>query len=257
MQIITVTSLSGGMGKTTTSIMLAKKLARLGYRTLAIDADPQSSLTFFLGHQIAPDEPTLLEMLTGVVAPKHAIYQSPHENLYLIPADGHLAKSQEFLANSGMGAAVLRQMLKEVEIFDYCVIDSPPQKTQLAMTAIGAAHWLLIPIEATTKGVNSLLRTLELEQQLRKLGAFGGEILGVIPFRDKWFGRNQSTDSRDALGSIGDIAPDVFVFPSILESQQYKTALRNGTTPEDAGFGDLELAFDAVIGKCLKTSLSN
>ena len=156
-----------------------------------------------------------------------------------------------------MGAAVLKQMLDEVAIFDYCVIDSPPQKTQLAMTAVGAADWLLIPIEATTKGVNSLIRTIELEQSLRKLGAFKGEILGVIPFRDRWFGRSQSTDSRDAIQMIEQISPDLFVFPSVLESEQYKKALRQGVTPEDAGFGDLELSFDAVIGKCLKISLSS
>lgn len=257
MQIITVTSLSGGMGKTTSSILLAKKLARMGCKVLAVDCDPQSSLTFFLGHQIEANDPTLLEMLMGSIEPKASIYPTSHRNLYLIPADGHLAKAQEYLASSGMGAAVLKQLLQEIAIFDYCVIDSPPQKTQLAMTAVGAADWLLIPIEATTKGVNSLLRTLELEQGLRKLGAFKGQILGVVPFRDRWFGRSQSTDSRDAIQMIGEISPDLFIFPSVLESEQYKKALRQGITPEEAGFKDLEICFDAVIEKCLMTSLNS
>jgi chromosome partitioning protein len=238
------------MGKTTSAILLAKKLARSRYKVLAIDCDPQSSLTFFLGHQVGADDPTLFEVLTGAIAPKSAIYPLSHENLYLIPADGHLAKAQEHLASSGMGAAVLKQLLQEVAIFDFCIIDSPPQKTQLAMTAIGTANWLLVPVEATTKGVNSLLRTLELEQQLRRLGAFRGEILGVVPFRDRWFGRSQSTDSRDAIQTIGEIAPDLRVFPSVLESEQYKKALRRGETLEDAGFKDLEFSFDEVV-KCL------
>lgn len=257
MQTITITSLSGGMGKTTSSILLAKKLAQLGHKTLAVDCDPQSSLTFFLGHSIENNDPTLLEILMGVVEPKAGIYPTSHENLYLIPADGHLAKAQEYLASSGMGAAVLKQLLQEVAIFDFCVIDSPPQKTQLAMTAIGAADHLIVPIESTTKGVNSLLRTLELEQSLRKLGAFRGNILGVIPFRDRWFGRNQSTDSRDAIQMIGEISPDCQIFPSILESEQFKKALRRGVTLADAGFKDLEHTFDVIIEKCLTTSLSN
>jgi chromosome partitioning protein len=245
------------MGKTTSSILLAKKLAQMGNKTLAIDCDPQSSLTFFLGHAIENNDPTLLEILMGIVEPKAAIYPTSDNNLYLIPADGHLAKAQEHLASSGMGAAVLKQLLQEVAIFDFCVIDSPPQKTQLAMTAVGAADHLLVPIESTTKGVNSLLRTLELEQSLRKLGAFQGDILGVIPFRDRWFGRSQSTDSRDAIQMIGEIFPDIQVFPSILESEQFKKALRKGVTLADAGFKDLEYSFDVIIEKCLTISSSN
>ncbi len=35
-------------------------------------------------------------------------------------------------------------------------------------------------------------RTLELANNLATLGAFTGKILGIVPFRDKWFGRSQS-----------------------------------------------------------------
>ncbi len=89
-------------------------------------------------------------------------------------------------------------------------------------------NWLLIPVEASTKNVNSLIRTLEIQQELHDIGAFNGEILGIIPFRDRWFGRQQSTDSRDAIAVMQEIAEGITVFPSILESQQYKKAVREG-----------------------------
>jgi chromosome partitioning protein len=249
MQTITVTSLSGGQGKTTVTFLLGRMLA-LTKKVLVGDADPQSNLTFYMGHEVETQSPTFLELLTGEVEPQHSIYPSNFENLFVIPSDGVLSKAQEYLANSGMGAAVLRQRLTKVaKLFDYCIIDSPPQRSQICMTSIGAANWLLIPVEASTKGVNSLIRTLEIQQELQSIGAFNGGILGIIPFRDRWFGRQQSTDSRDAIAVMQDIAEGITVFPSILESQQYKKAVREGKLLSEIGFPDLEFSLLQVIKK--------
>lgn len=247
MQVITVTSLSGGQGKTTVTLLLSRLLARTK-KVLIGDADPQSNLTFYVGHQVEAQSPTFLELLTGEVDPQHSVYSTKYDNLYIIPSDGAFTKAQDYLANSGMGAAVLRQRLKKIpELFDYCIIDSPPQKSQICMTAMGAANYLLIPIEASTKGVNSLLRTLEMQQQLEEVGAFNGKVLGIIPFRDRWFGRSQSTDSRESIEAMREIATDITIFPSILESEQYKKAVRMGIMLSDAGFPELEYPLLKVI----------
>src|SRR5215211_1696537 len=51
LQVITVMNFKGGSGKTTTSAHLAQYLALHGYRVLAIDLDPQASLSALFGHQ--------------------------------------------------------------------------------------------------------------------------------------------------------------------------------------------------------------
>ena len=56
--------LAGGQGKSTVALMLGRYLGRLGIPVLFVDCDPQSSLTSFLGVQVQPDTPTLLEVLT-------------------------------------------------------------------------------------------------------------------------------------------------------------------------------------------------
>ncbi len=51
LQVITVVNFKGGSGKTTTATHLAQHLALRGYRVLAIDLDPQASLSAMHGYQ--------------------------------------------------------------------------------------------------------------------------------------------------------------------------------------------------------------
>ncbi|MBX8828587.1 AAA family ATPase, partial [Ochrobactrum sp. SFR4] len=45
LKVISVVNFKGGSGKTTTAAHLAQHLSLTGHRTLAIDLDPQASLT--------------------------------------------------------------------------------------------------------------------------------------------------------------------------------------------------------------------
>jgi chromosome partitioning protein len=256
MKTIVIASLSGGQGKTTTAFFLGKLLSQLA-KVLFVDADPQSNLTFFLGHEVEANAPTLLELIKALVEPADAVYSLSNPNQFLIPADDGLSNAQEYLASSGMGAVVLRTRLKKLaQYFDYCVVDSPPARTQISIATVGAADYLLIPAEASTKGVNSFIRTLELVQSLENLGAFTGSILGFIPFRDKWFGRSQSKDSASAIAAMREVAPQLEIFPSILESERYKQALNQGMLLNELGYQELENPFKAVIEALEIKSLS-
>ena len=53
LQCISVVNFKGGSAKTTTAANLTQFLALSGYRTLAIDLDPQASLTTLFG--VAPE----------------------------------------------------------------------------------------------------------------------------------------------------------------------------------------------------------
>ncbi|MGD1929266.1 MAG: ParA family protein [Leptolyngbyaceae cyanobacterium] len=248
MKTLSCLSLSGGQGKTSISLLLGRLLAQQGQRVLMVDADPQANLTFYLGHDVQPDAPTLLEVLRRQVETAAGIYPLAYGDLYLLPADEGLHQAQEYLATSGMGALALRYSLEAVsELFDVCLIDSPPQRTQICLSVVGASDWVLIPAEASTKGVNSLLRSLELLEEMRRIRAFTGQVLGVLPFRDKWFGRSQATDSREAIAAMRQVAGEIRVLPSILESERYKQAIRQGRLLAKLGHEELEFPLQQVI----------
>jgi chromosome partitioning protein len=100
---ITAASLAGGQGKTTSCFFLARALAERGYKVLLTDADPQSSLTLYLGHEVEANQPTLLEVLKKQVAVEDVIYESNYQNLWLIPSDEGLETIQDYLSSTAMG----------------------------------------------------------------------------------------------------------------------------------------------------------
>lgn len=248
MQTISCVSLSGGQGKTTVAFFLSLLLAKQGCRVLAIDCDPQANLTFYLNHEVAANQPSLLEVLTGQIATEDGIYPTRYENLFLIPADRSLFKVSEYLSSSGAGAFILKLRLKAVkELFDYVLIDVQPSRSQICLTAVGTADFILIPVETGTKGVNSLIDTLDFLTEQANLAAFTGKVLGVIPFRDRWVGFSQTKESKDSVQAMKEIAGEIPILPSIRESEQFKRAIRSGQLLEEIGQPDLQYPFEKII----------
>jgi chromosome partitioning protein len=251
MLILTIISLSGGQGKTTTALFLGRKLSAAGYPTLMIDADPQHNLTTYLGLELTETEPTLLEFLKKSVDFEDAIYPlEGEENLFCLPADEKLDNAVDYLSHSGVGATLLKRRLEIFQnTFKVCIIDSPPQRSQIALTAIGAAEGLIIPAEATIKGYGSLVRTLDLLLTMREVQATMAEVWGVLPFRDRWIGRSQTHESRLAIeGMKEEVGPDL-ILPSILESERYKQAINQQKTLSALGFSQLEYPFEVLFSK--------
>lgn len=251
---IVIPSLSGGQGKTTTALMLSHLLANRGYPTLAIDADPQHNLTTYMGFDLEPSDPTLLEVLKETVEKvEDAIYPvQGNKNLFLIPADDELDSAADFLAQSGVGAMLLLRRLEPLaDLFKFCVIDAPPQRSQICMTAIGAANTVIIPAETSPKGYGSLLRTLELLASMQKLKATSATVLGVLPFRDRWIGRTQSLESRKAVEAMKETIEEGLLLPSVPESERYKQAISKCQTLAELGFPDLQYPFEVLIDTIL------
>lgn len=217
MNVITITSLAGGQGKSTLVYFLSRYLSK-NDQVLVIDADPQSSLTGLFGFELKGNQASLYEVITGESQIEDAIYEID-ENLSLLPSDRVLDKANTYLANTGSANIVFKKRLEKVEGYKYIVIDTPPQNNQIAISAICAADHLLIPIELRKKGVASLLNTLELVDLLKdEWEVLKGDILGIVPFRDKWIGRNRSQEGTVSLEQIK--VYDYPIFDSIKESER-------------------------------------
>ena len=155
--IVTVANFKGGVGKTSATIHLAQYFALRGYRTLAVDLDPQASLTTlfgFLPDSDIPDEATALPFFMGQADSLDYCTRPTHwHGLDLIPANLALSDAEFSLAKrqtSEEGFTFYRPLLKGLqglsERYDVVVIDTPPAQGFVTMNALYAATGLLIPL---------------------------------------------------------------------------------------------------------------
>ncbi len=264
---IVTLGLAGGQGKSTVALMLGRYLGRSGIPVLFVDADPQSSLTSFLGVHVQPNTPTLLEVITqsedkthivDAIAPVPNVQLSnctiDNSNLFLIPSDDGLEQANYKLASSGISLFMLKNRLQPIASnFGVIIVDPPPERSHLAQTSLGAGTRWIIPAEANVKGVQSLIRTLDLVKEF-KSALPDGELLGVVPFRAKWTGVNPTKATKTSIEAMEEIVGSDLMLPHILESDVYKNAINQRVSPSDLGHPGLEYSIQ-VLAQKLKPAL--
>lgn len=180
LQIISVMNFKGGSAKTTTAAHLSQYLALRGYRVLAIDLDPQASLSAMFGHQpeldvgsnetvygaIRYDEERrdITEIVRSTYTPK----------LHLIPGNLELMEFEHEtprILASGRAQALffsrIGEALAQVEgAYDIVVIDCPPQLGFLTLSALCAATAVLITVHPQMLDVMSMSQFLHMTSDL-------------------------------------------------------------------------------------------
>jgi len=258
-------ALAGGQGKSTIALMLGRIIARLGIPVLFIDADPQASLTAFLGVEPSTERPTLLEVITNPekkIPLYSAIHPIPDEDkAFLIPATDQLENANHFLAASAVSLTVLRQRLYQVgedikqeervaRNFGLIIVDPPPERSHLALSSLGAGTCWAIPAEANVKGIQSLVRTLELVKVYQGLLP-QSRMLGTIPFRAKWVGLNPTKTTKESIELMKNLVGESLMLPNLLESDVYKRAINEQVLPRDLGGNDLEQPLSELLLRLL------
>ena len=178
LQVITVINFKGGSGKTTTAAHLAQKCALDGYRVLAIDLDPQASLSALHGFQ--PE----FDLLDGGTLYDAIRYEDPlplrdiirptyFTNLSIVPGNLELMEFEHetpraLAARSGnLFFTRISDAIAQVEAdYDLVVIDCPPQLGFLTMSALSAATAILVTVHPQMLDVMSMCQFLRMTSDL-------------------------------------------------------------------------------------------
>lgn len=190
LQILTVANFKGGSAKTTTALYLSQYLALRGYRVLAIDLDPQASLSAMFGYQPEFDIEEN-ETLYGAIRydeerrpMREVVRRTYFDGISLVPGNLELMEfehhtPQAMIARKARGHDVffrrIAAAIDEVgEDFDVVIIDCPPQLGYLTMGALNAATALLVTIHPQMVDVASmsqfLLMTADLMAVIEEAG---------------------------------------------------------------------------------------
>jgi chromosome partitioning protein len=198
-RIIAVANQKGGVAKTTTTAALAASWAERGRKVLAVDLDPQGSLTYSLGLEPDDLEPTIHDVLTGRT-PVDDTVVSVEEGFDLVPANIDLAGAEAYLLSRTAREYVLKEALEDVTgRYEILVIDCPPSLGVLTINALTAADQVLIPMLAETlshRGVSQLLATID---DIKRLTNKRLRVFGLLP--TMFDGRTRH--ARDTIEAVG------------------------------------------------------
>jgi len=191
LQVIAVVNFKGGSGKTTSAAHLAQYLALTGLRVLAVDLDPQASLSSLYGFQPELDQVASIydairyddskKPLSEIIRPTN------FPGLDVVPAnlelqeyeyDTPLAMSNRSSNEGKTFFTRISRALQEVEAqYDVVVVDCPPQLGYLTITALTAATSVLITIHPQMLDVMSMGQfLLMLGGILKPIRAAGAEV---------------------------------------------------------------------------------
>jgi chromosome partitioning protein len=181
LQVISCVNFKGGSAKTTTAAHLAQYLAFQGYRVLAVDLDPQASLTALHGFQPEFDVHDNESIYASIRYDEHS--RDPREiirrtyipGLDIVPANLEVMEFEHdtprALANREPGDPMFFErigiVLSEVESnYDVVVIDCPPQLGYLTLSALSASTSIVVTVHPQMLDVMSMSQFLNMASDL-------------------------------------------------------------------------------------------
>jgi len=166
MRTMAVVNQKGGCGKTTVSINLASALAKLGYKTLLVDMDPQSHCAVGLAVPEDQIEQSIYDVLISnsrnePIRLTEILWQIS-DRLDLAPASIDLSAFEQQMAGITERESCLKNVLSEIkDRYDYTIIDCPPAVGLLTFSALRAATDVVVPVETGYFALHGLSKQLE------------------------------------------------------------------------------------------------
>ena len=249
-------NMKGGVGKTTNSVMTAYQLAKLGYKTLVCDLDPQANATQLLRRTYGLQHGTDLQIdKTMMVALTEENIKSAivniMDNLYLLPSSEDFKNYPDFLEmkfmldkekieagnsntlQSEMSkikeqriAYFAQQLAKVRDEYDFIIIDVPPTLSIFTDSAIYATDFVIIVLQTQQRSLDGAETFFEyLQQMYNDYANIDFDILGVLAVLLKY---NVGLDSQILKDAKADFGKDMLFKQIIRHMERLKRYDRTG-----------------------------
>jgi len=167
MKVICFASKKGGVSKTTSAVITGLILAE-NKRVLLIDLDSQNALTSFFFDDITKIQgKTILEAIKGEKLFSQVIFEIT-PNLHVIPSVLQFEEIDEW-GRTGK-ELILRKELKKLEgLYDYVILDTPPNLRSETVFGLVAADVIVIPARLEKMDTRAIDFTIEkINRQIRE-----------------------------------------------------------------------------------------
>lgn len=226
--VIASLNLKGGVGKTHICWLLVSVCQERNKRCLIVDLDQQANITqsFLPEHS----EPTGIERIfdpTADVKPGSLVCETRYSHIDVIAATGHLAgydlsQPEEWQANR-LHTALADTLVELAPDYEYILLDCPPRISLSSFSALCAAQYVLIPLEAAdwgARGTATVRAAVERVQQhdnpdLTLLGYVVSKFKQRRSFQNAYLSQIRETFDREAFKTI---IPDLSQFERAVDN---------------------------------------
>jgi len=176
---LAITNRKGGSGKTTTAVNLAAEWGRQGHRVLLIDLDSQGHAAIGVGCRAARRSEEHVHQLLHrpELALMDVVQLTPIRNVCLAPAN------TDFCAQE-LPVSILKQALQSEAVamaFDRVVLDTPPTMDSVLISALVAAHSVLVPFVPHHLSAVGVRQLAKLFYKVATLHNPDLRLLGLLP----------------------------------------------------------------------------
>lgn len=183
MKVIALSSIKGGVGKTTTAVNLAYLAAAEGHRVLLWDLDPQGAATYTLrvGDRVAGGGRRLVRRSKSLA---RSAFHTHVPGLDVVPADFSLRYLDLELSEVERPARRLDVMLGHVrDDYDYVLLDCPPGISLTIDSALRATDVVLVPVIPAALPLRSFDQLASYVRAERKLTSL--QVLAFLSMVDR------------------------------------------------------------------------
>ncbi|NPA86414.1 MAG: P-loop NTPase [Candidatus Diapherotrites archaeon] len=243
-RIISIASGKGGVGKTTVTANLGAALAKLGKKTLLVDADiAMANLGMLFGLHSAPI--TLHDVLIENIDIHDAMYDGPY-GLKIVPSGLTLSSYRK------ADPEKLKNILRSIEDeFDFILVDVPAGIDSSARAAIGSTKEMLL---VTTPNPAALADAMKARLTAEQLGV--RPIGAVVNLRrnEKWEAKKRDIENFLELSVLGEIPEDPEVRRSWYLKRPQPVVVRKEDSPAAKAFMEIAAKLAGVRPRRKKAS---
>jgi chromosome partitioning protein len=216
-KVISFSIFKGGTGKTTSAVNAATGLSQSKQKVLLVDLDQQASATRHLGIDPEPLSPNLYDVYVRKV-PISLVRMKTDFGFDLVPGHPLLAAIEEAL-EPGDEKLLQDYLAGVIPDYDYVLLDSPPGKAMLSISALAAASHVIIPLQAqrpALDGTHDIFRFIQ--DVVWKDYNPDLKILGVLPTMVRRLGGHSAgviDKARELWGNkvLSIEVPETIIFP--------------------------------------------
>jgi len=197
-KVLSFLNFKGGVGKTSTTALTGYNLAKLGYKVLTIDFDPQANLTsLFLKTESIKTNDDIITIETSLMTAinndlnLNDITINIDENLYLIPNAVDFSMYNRFLdKNIKTEQEKVDFLKKRIEplksMYDFIFIDVPPTISLPNDTAFNACDQIIVVLQTQERSLSGAEVLIEyLQNTLINDFNSSVDVMGILPVLSK------------------------------------------------------------------------